>query len=416
MTNANPDEVLVADSDGVAVEKSFEPDDFPVPAIAFALRSDRDEAVSVRLVDTVPDDVSPENIGFHPKYGAEFWDVSGEKIVFERELAPGEEYTTVYGLRGDDADVPSKFMSDPRIESVTPRLGDDTGGGTQGDRETPTGAGSAADTGSVGGVDSDVDDAEPDADDAETELSDAEVDADDVGGDDDAEGDTDGSSGAVEIRADPGDDADSEADSDNEIDHDSALDTVSIDVGVSGEEHDDPPTTDPDTSRFDDDSLLSELIDEIEGADPDDPEIVALRDALGIDPTKATVEARIDHLQSAVSDLEAYTDALEAFLDENGDAQRILGEIRERYEETTTRLDRVETATEEASESIESIESQVDSELEEVRSEMADLEAEIESLSEELSDVVEMRERLTQALGGVAGGSVGDGDDTDSGT
>jgi hypothetical protein len=104
MSNADHDEVVTGSSDGVSVEKSFEPDDFPVPAIAFVVRSERDEPVSVRLVDSVPSHVPPEDIGFHPKYGAEFWGVEGETIVFEREFEPDEEYTTVYGLRGGDTD------------------------------------------------------------------------------------------------------------------------------------------------------------------------------------------------------------------------------------------------------------------------------------------------------------------------
>ena len=86
MTDADPEETVTVTSDDVTVEKSFEPDDFPVPAIAFTIRSERETPVSVRFVDTVPDDVAPENIGFHPKYGAEFWDVEDGRIVFQRVI------------------------------------------------------------------------------------------------------------------------------------------------------------------------------------------------------------------------------------------------------------------------------------------------------------------------------------------
>jgi len=356
MTNANPDEVLVAESDGVTVEKSFEPDDFPVPAIAFALRSDRDEAVTVRLVDTVPEDVSPENIGFHPKYGAEFWDVSGDDIVFERELAPGEEYTTVYGLRGDDADVPSKFMSDPRIKSVSPHLGggiddgtdhlddgtdngteDDTGASTDAESDTDTeGIESDTDTEDIelGGdaediesdtdaediesdtdaedieSDTDAEDIESDTDaediESDTDAEDIESDTDtediELGGDtediesdtdaediepggedmesgaDDAEPDVDGSettgvteSGTDDVGADT-DGADPDA---TEIDSDTGDDAdteTGIDTDLPGNGRNEPTRTNLDANRSGEDSLLSELIDEIEDADPDDPQ------------------------------------------------------------------------------------------------------------------------------------------------
>ncbi|MUV88407.1 hypothetical protein GJ631_18075, partial [Natronomonas sp. CBA1123] len=122
MSNAEPEERVTASSDGVTVEKSFEPDDFPVPAIAFVVRSEREETVAVRMVDSVPEHVTPEDIGFHPKYGAEFWGVDGDAIVFEREFEPGEEYTTVYGLRGGDSDDVEKYMTDPVLETVHPPL------------------------------------------------------------------------------------------------------------------------------------------------------------------------------------------------------------------------------------------------------------------------------------------------------
>ncbi len=100
------------------MEKSFEPDDFPVPAIAFVIHAGRGETTDVRIVDRVPDDVPAQDIGFHPKYGADFWTVEDDEIVFEREFEAGEEYTTVYGLRAKDTEDVSRFLTDPAIEGV----------------------------------------------------------------------------------------------------------------------------------------------------------------------------------------------------------------------------------------------------------------------------------------------------------
>lgn len=55
--------------DGVTVEKSVEPDDFPVPTIVFVIRSMRDVPVNVQLTDEVPDDFETEEIGFHSSTG-----------------------------------------------------------------------------------------------------------------------------------------------------------------------------------------------------------------------------------------------------------------------------------------------------------------------------------------------------------
>lgn len=374
MANSDPEDVLVVERDGITVEKSFEPDDFPVPAIAFVFRSDRDEPVSVRLVDSVPEDISPENIGFHPNYGAEFWGVVDDGIVFERELAPGEEYTTVYGLRGDDTDVPSKFLSDPTIESVTPSL-DGEGGSETGD-----GAG----------------------DDVDIE---ADRDTEDDGGD-------------TNVGVDPDPETADSAGNNGNTDTDSGLAAAEDATGATGDDEDggaDEPAgsdrnADPADGEPDSASVVDELLAELEGADPDDPEIVALREALGVGPAGAAVEARIEHLQSAVADLEAYTDAFEAFLDENGDAQQILDDINEQYERTHARLDDIEATAEAANESARSTETRLDDEFGDVREEIDALESEIESLSEELSEVVEMRKRLTEALGGIAGRNMPDED------
>lgn len=374
MANSDPEDVLVVARDGITVEKSFEPDDFPVPAIAFVFRSDRDEPVSVRLVDSVPEDISPENIGFHPNYGAEFWGVVDDGIVFERELAPGEEYTTVYGLRGDDTDVPSKFLSDPTIESVTPSLdgegGSETGDGAgddvdiEADRDTEDGGGDT----NVG--------VDPDPETADSAGNNGNTDTDS------------GSAAAEDATGATGDDEDGGADE-----------------PAGSDRNADPADGEPDSA-----SVVDELLAELEGADPDDPEIVALREALGVGPAGAAVEARIEHLQSAVADLEAYTDAFEAFLDENGDAQQILDDINEQYERTHARLDDIEATAEAANESARSTETRLDDEFGDVREEIDALESEIESLSEELSEVVEMRKRLTEALGGIAGGNMPDED------
>ncbi|CAI49666.1 probable coiled coil protein [Natronomonas pharaonis DSM 2160] len=424
MSNADPTEVVTASSDGVTVEKSFEPDDFPVPAIAFAIESERDESVSVRITDTVPEDVAPEDIGFHPDYGAEFWDVEEGQIVFERDFDAGEEFTTVYGLRGGDAEVARKFMSEPEIESVDPPLSGPERAAAQAAGDIEMGIGPIADDATASGAGrttAGADDRQPSAGQAD-----------------------DGEQAAIA----PGDE----------------------------------------------DSLVAQLATEINAGAVDRQTVLYLRDALGVNLASASVEARIEQLQSSVADLDAYTSALEAFLDENGDAQQLIQDVRDDYEETTARIDAVESVADEAVEAtddidarlddveetfeeqlddvetrlddvvteveddleaideevevaveseLEALESRVDSiaddaaaatdGIEELREELSEvetglqeetetrldeLEAEIESLEAELSDVAELRDRLATALSGLGGNvpAVGDGEpDTEAG-
>ena len=354
MADADLSEIMTTTSDGVTVEKSFEPDDFPVPAIAFDIRSDRDERVRVRFAETVPDHVAPENVGFHPKYGAEFWDVDEGDVVFERDFAPGEEYTTVYGLRGDGSDVPEAFLGEPRIDAVI---------------SSPDGV------------------AEPDVPDGVPSEAQGEG-------------------------IDSGDDvADADIPTVSEGTPDASIETVAVDAGDdldrTGDASDGgrPPERPTPTEG---DGSLDALVAEIEDADPGDPRIVTLREALGTEPAGPAVEARIRHLQSTVSDLEAYIDALEAFIEENGDGQRLLEEVNEQYEETAERLDELETAVETATESVDALDSRLEAGLEEVRSDVASVESETESLSADLSTVIETHDRLSRALGGIGGDDGGD--------
>lgn len=130
---------VVVEQGGVVVEKSFEPDAFPVPAIAFAIRSDRDEPTVVRLVDRIPDDVATEDVGFHPKYGADFWAVADEHIVFEREFDPGEAYTTVYGLRASDTERIERFLTEPELAAERQASREPTGDGEPTEVDSPDG-------------------------------------------------------------------------------------------------------------------------------------------------------------------------------------------------------------------------------------------------------------------------------------
>ena len=351
MSDVDPSGTVTTATDGVTVEKSFEPDDFPVPAIAFDLRSTRDTAASVRLVDTVPDDVGPENIGFHPKYGAEFWDVDGDRIVFEREIAPEESYTTVYGLRGGDVDVAATFLSEPRLEAASPDVGSIDGASAPSIGIEPTGD-------RVGSADSaEIDRSAPDSD---------------------GSPDSDAFSG-LGLESVEHNDVDPRRDA--STDPTPAADSVS----EGG-----PAPDAPDRTAGADGGLLKTLADELEAASPDDPDVVALRRALGVEAS-TSVETRIGHLQSTVADLEAYTDALEGFLDENGDAQSVVADLRERHDETVGRVDEVETTAEGAADALEA-----------VRADVEALETEVESLSSELEAVLEMRDRLANAFGGAS--------------
>ena len=368
MSNADPAEVsMVVSRDGVTVEKSFEPDDFPVPAIAFVIRADREETVSVRLSDEVPDAVDAEDIGFHPKYGAEFWSVEEGDIVFEREFEAGEEYTTVYGLRASQTDDVESYMSEPTIESVDPPLedagqvvrdviGDEGSGRSEGPSSSDIEAAIAA---------ADADESDDPADEAH------EVDEADEADDEPVE--------PLKLN-DPNDGGDVEPEIDTPADDavESAVVEAEPDAETAGVD-------------ADSDDPVAAIAQQIRTGQADDADLAALRRALG-GGGDGSRDARIKQLQSELADLRAYTNALEEFLDENGDAQQLIEDVQSSVERLDQQLSSVESRADSAVTRVADVESdvdRVDDDLDGLASEVADAHEQVDRVEIELGSVSE---------------------------
>ena len=350
------EEVTVA-SEGVTVTKRFEEDEFPVPAIAFEFESSRDEGVTVRLTDTVPDDIEVEDLGFHPEYGSEYWTIDDDHITFERDLDANSSYTTVYGIRATGSDDIQQFLAEPTLESVDPPLPEgesheDIVPGTSDDVVKDAIAGD----GEIPGLEDEEDDEDDEEDDVGTlDLKDPNE---PEGGT--AEASTDGAEG----------DADTEAEADADTD------------GAAAEGGE---VTVPD------DSLIGAMAEEIRQKNVSAEDVKLLRRVFEIAAEEGgSTAAKIDQIQSDIADLRAYTTSLEEFLDDNGTAEQLIEEFKEQVEQFEQQLDDVEAALDEQSEQIESVDESVDSMSEEVDSmseEVATVNEDIDTLDEEVSSV-----------------------------
>lgn len=385
MSNADSEEVsVVVERGGITVEKSFEPDDFPVPAIAFVIHSDRDEPTDVRIVDDVPDDVPAQDIGFHPKYGADFWRVEDEQIVFEREFEASEEYTTVYGLRAKDTDDIERFLTEPSIEgvegeeTVSDIIGADAGGEeaeTEDEPDTSIELDDPLDTGDGTGDDSDAEEAS----DAPTP---AEASADDL-------------ESAIASVDETGDETDD--------DIDAAVDAA-VDAHEAEVEHGNGTA---EAVAVDD--LAATLAAEIRAGEVAEEDLETLREALGPDleamSTEAElpghVEAKLDKLQADVDEVVAYTGALEEFLDDAGAADDLLA-MREQFDDVEQSVQRlegtissVESEVSGVDDRLEGIDSRVDSMAETTES----LDGRIDSLEADLADLRTDLETMQDDLG-----------------
>jgi len=386
MSDSQAYEAITVASDGVTVTKRFEADEFPVPAIAFNVVSQRSETVSLQLVDTVPDDVAVEDLGFHPEYGSEFWDINDDKITFEKEIEPDSDYTTVYGIRATGTDDVEKFLTEPEIASVDPPLDEDESDLVGSDDNAVKDV-IAGDSDSVPGLEDDEDE------DIETlNLKDPN------------------SEGGAEPEPETDDDSEAEG---------------------AAEATDE--TVEPATGN-----VVAAMANEIRQNNVSAQDVKLLKRALDAvsqdsDPEGGVNTARINRIQNDIADLRAYTDALEEFLAENGTGDEVIEEFNERLDTFEAELssfeDEIESAksaaqaaTEEIDDigsdvdslenglgdvqgAVDAIESDIDSlegDIEDVREEIGDgeLDDRLSSVEDEIVELKQWREQLSSVIGG----------------
>ncbi|AWB28619.1 coiled-coil domain-containing protein [Halococcoides cellulosivorans] len=367
MSDSESYDPVTVSSDGVTVAKRFEADEFPVPAIAFRIESHRSEPVTLELVDTVPEEVAVEDLGFHPEYGSEHWTIDNDEITFEREIDANDDYTTVYGIRATGTDNVEQFLTEPTIRSIDPPLEDDpddivdSGTGTDVVKEVISG-----DSDVVPGLDDDDDEIET------LDLADPQG--------EDAESDTD--------------DAEAETETTTE-----SADTTSAET--SSEE----TASEEETIQ----SVAAALAAELERGAVADPVKETLARELGgssASPGEGSTDARIKHLQSEVSDLQAYTDALEEFLDDNGKGDELIEEMREEVDSFSADLDDLRAGQDEYESQIDDLESTIDqiqstsdrleSDMTEIRDRVDDAHDEIQTLHEEIEDMDGVDDRVEE--------------------
>lgn len=402
------DDPVTVSADGVTVRKSYEKDEFPVPAIAFRIESERAEPTEVRLVDHIPEGFGMDDIGFHPEYGSEHWSAEGDRVTFERQLDPDEEYVTVYGIRVDDAEAIQQFLTEPEIELVelegtAEPEASDVESGIDGPDEDSDLVGEAegivseessqvvrdvisGEAETVPGLDEDVA-AEPPVNGDDEPAPATADDASEAG--EPAESDIEPDEGVA-----GGDDAGDEAiREEDRPEPDKGV--AATPAGETSEEHE-PDQGETPASVVASGHVATALADELREGSVSEEDLDRLRDALG--ETSASTDARITYLQSEVADLAAYKDALEAFIDENGVGHELLDELRDEVAGVDDRLGRIEERTEENAEDIASVHDAVD----ELDEDIDELEDDFDDLREDVDGRVEdVRDDLDDRIAGL---------------
>lgn len=476
-STVNTGDVVETYNDGITVTKRFTADEFPVPAIRFEFTSEYNEPVSVRLSETIPETFPMDGVGFHPDYHSDQWTAfEDHRVEFTGTVGPSDSLVTVYGVRIEDEAEANQFLTEPSIVDVSP-IGD----------ASATGApenGSVEDT-MIGSIISDdrnqvvkdmlVGDAEyvPGlGDDAETHSKSGGTGTLSDGTSDDS---VDVNNGAEGLNLDLGNvdvepvDVPEERDDtpDIEIDfgEESIPDAAEAASGPKGGQKKDDPkieldvdagaassaeSTVSDASRnpsamdgstvasATSGSIAEALASEIRRGSVDDDDLSVIADELGgreerdeegkrgvIGGTGGSDVARLDHLQSRIDEVAAYTGALETFLDEHGTGAQLidtlesdLETLRSEVSDTVDRLETTESTVDTIDDQVGSLTEDVDTverdvrklsldiieidddvdsleaDVEGVEQEVAVLSDELDSVRDEVTDIVEWRNQL----------------------
>ena len=111
---------LSASRGGVQVHKMIEVERVQLPTVLYALQSEREQSVSVRMVDPLPPGVPPEAIAVHDDFDGDGWELGADgQLTYSRELEPGEMYKTALFV-GLDSGRARRFCETPRVEDVSP--------------------------------------------------------------------------------------------------------------------------------------------------------------------------------------------------------------------------------------------------------------------------------------------------------
>jgi archaellum component FlaC len=352
---------LRARRDGVQLEKYYEDDEFPLPSIVYEFESDRSTAVEVRVAEVLPEGIGPEDIGFHTDLGRDNWSLTAKELVWRGTVEPAGCERAVFALRPDQEYDIERLVDEPDAFDV--QVPDPA--------SLPARAGTFTRSAGSDGED------DP-ADDEDTPDVDREVAR--WGGD-----------GAAAAAAD--DDLPDEPATGRTADEPATEGTA--DEPATGGTADDETSIDP----TDGESLADRLVAELRAGNVSTENRRYLQRELGGVQPRGSVDARLQQLQAKLSDFEAYTDAVEEFLDEGGTAEQLTETVETRLDAFEDDLRTLESTVAELAE----LQGDV-ADLDELTSTVADHESELESLDEDLSSLDEDMSSLEEDLSSVQEG------------
>lgn len=417
-----PLEMLTVSDENVAVEEELARKNGGW-VISFTLTSQCGSPVAVRISVPMPDEPARQDVGFHPRHEPESWGLRDGILSFEDTVPADEPLQILLGivLVGDE-DV-TLSLSEPSIELS--QAMDSAEDGEDAEKAPIFRSSSMRDVGQSS-VDSDAS--------TESATTDSSIQSD--SGESTSAAESGSQSGGDIFQspdAEPAEASDETSpvsginmDKLNEISNEIRTEQEAEDFQtgqepeLDEEDSDDGPSDgflapyakNPQDVEVSEDSepaekeaspvsdtedILSTLVERLESADPDDDDIETIRKHLVPESQKATA-VRLQHVQSRMDDLAAYTEALEDLINEHGTASDFMSKVEENIDDVRSQVtsiqnefDSAETERNELRERVDGVESSIE-ELDD------DLRGRTENISEELES---MREKMDSRDGKV---------------
>lgn len=170
-----------------------------------------------------------------------------------------------------------------------------------------------------------------------------------------------------------------------------------------------PPRPDDEaTGELPPSATVEALVEAFRSDDLSEEQLGVLRDRI-VTRTSSSADVRLRHVESRLAQFEAYTDSLEAFIEENGTAREVFSELHSDLDRQGAELATLRETHQEAAADRAAIEDEMDT----VRADVATVTEEVQALREETDELRSEVEELRDVMESLSTVFAGDGEPSD---
>jgi len=336
----------------LTLTKEFEQERHRVPTISYQVSSHAEKPFRLRIKEEIPERIPTTELRFDTD-DADDWRMTDGMAVFERRVGAGADVSTLFGVLTDDTGKVAALDARPTVEvAPTDSREAESNWVTVSDEQFE--------------FTSDF----PESTSAKVVASDG---------------------GKVSL---PSDHADVDSEQETAADEDSTANSLESaipsttdlerDDGDVGDSRDESAHADRrgGLATTADATIVDEFVGALQNESLSEAHRETLRAELGLDAA-GSMNARIEHCQTRLSDLSAYVDAFEELLEEDGSARQLIDDFRSDLDAVAAQVAALESEVASTAETQEQLRERVD-EMEAQLSGLGDVEEDVESLEARL--------------------------------